>query len=259
MEPRRQPSRVPLPQSFPPPLARCHRAPSPPPNTSSSKARGSMQKRPRPPDDGSHEDSRKTPRPVMPPTRISAKPSPRTVEETIGFYLPAVPMDKDLCGAPRLSAVALASSRLALARGRIRDLSAVADEHGFSLLSGHGIGPDILRKLEVLNPSRVGLFEAAWARLVREKFGVSELPSKCRWWREFYEDQIQEEEMRLKRAGEKLRKMYSVEEERQGRKMEMTKRIRIGERKRKVGGGVGGGTSRLARLREEVRREIRKR
>lgn len=218
-----------------------------------------MQKRPRPPEDAAHEPAKKRPRPTMPSTRASAKPSPRTVEEIISFYLPAVPAEKDLHGASRLSALALTSARVALARGKIRDLSAVADEYGFSLLSGHAIGPDILRRLETWNPSRVGLFEAVWAKLVRDKFGVDELPSECQWWREFYEEQIQEEEMRLQKAGERLRKRYSVEEQRQGRKMEVTKRIRIGERRRRVGGGVVGGISRLAKLREEVRREIRKR
>lgn len=161
-----------------------------------------------------------------------------------------------LDGVQRLSCMALRSARCALARGKIRDLSKVADQYVYELLSGKETTPNILRKLEMLNPSRGAVFEALWARQVREKHGITELPSTFKWWREFFEFQLEREQMRLERASAKLRKQYSIAEERSGRKMETTRRIGLGVRKRRRGVGPRNAPlSRLEKLREEVRRE----
>lgn len=218
-----------------------------------------MHGRPKPPADSQPSPPKKRPRVSMPATRAMVSPSPRSMEETINPFLPAVALEKDIMGVPRLSSMALASARVALARGTLKDLSAVADEYAYTLLSGQNLGPDVLKRLEMWNPSRVQLFEALWARLTKEKYGVDKLPTNCKWWREFYEEEVREDAMKLEMAGERLRKRYSAGEEKAGRKIEMTGKIRVADRKRRTNRSVTGGMSRIAKLRHEIRREIRKR
>eukprot|EP00177_Eucheuma_denticulatum_P001175 GFKZ01002126.1.p1 GENE.GFKZ01002126.1~~GFKZ01002126.1.p1 ORF type:complete len:275 (-),score=36.11 GFKZ01002126.1:636-1370(-) len=244
---------------MPPPLARGHRAPPLQPSPRALAGCSSMQGRPRPPSDNQPSPSKKRPRVSMPASRATVSPSPRSIEETVNPFLPAVPLEKDILSVPRLSSMALASARVALARGTLKDLSAVADEYAYTLLSGQSIGPDVLKRLEMWNPMRVELFEALWAGLTKEKYGVDKLPPSCKWWREFYEEKVKEDAMKLEMAGERLRKRYSAGEEKAGRKIEMTGRIRMGDRRRRTNRSVAGGMSRIAKLRHEIRRDIRKR
>lgn len=165
-----------------------------------------------------------------------------------------------LCGAPRLSSLALAAARAAAARGRLLDLSRIADDHVFLLLATPAIGPAHLVQLERHNPSRVGVLDALWARLVAEKYGAKELPEGVIWWRELFEKRKREEHVMLEKASERLRRRYSDGELEKGRKVEMTKRIRVGPpRKRRAAGEAGVVQSRISRLREEMRREREKR
>lgn len=163
-----------------------------------------------------------------------------------------------LYGAPRLSSLALGAARISAARGRLVDLSHMADDHVYLLFATPMIKPAHLAQLERHNPSRVPVLEALWARMVSEKYGVKELPEHVVWWREYFEKKRREEQVMLEKASERLRRRYSDGELEKGRKVEMTKRIRVGPPRRK-GGETGAMQSRISRLREEVRRQKRRR
>lgn len=185
--------------------------------------------------------------------------------ESFSGYVPVSAEEKAaaarLCGAPRLSSLALAAARAATSRGRLLDLSRLADDHVFLLLGTPAIGPAHLVQLERHNPSRVGVLDALWARLVTEKYGANELPEGVVWWRELFEKRKREEQVMLEKASERLRRRYSDGQlEKGGRKVEMTKRIRVGPpRRRRPTGEPAVAQSRMSRIREEIRREKRKR
>ena len=163
-----------------------------------------------------------------------------------------------LCGAPRLSALALAAARVAAARGRLVDLSKIADDHVFLLLATPAVGAAQLKMLERHNPSRVAVLDALWARMVMKTYAIGQLPDKVVWWRELFEIKMREEQLLLDKASERLRRRYSDGEMDKGRKVEMTKRIRVGPPKRRAGDPAVP-QSRISRLREQVRRQKRRR
>lgn len=137
-------------------------------------------------------------------------------------------------------------------------MSKMADDHVFLLLTTPAIGAAQLKMLERHNPTRVAVLDALWARLVKEKDGTSKLPDKVTWWRELYEIKMREDQMRLEKASERLRRRYSDGEMEKGRKVEITKRIRVGPPRRR-NAEAGTPQSRMSRLREEVRRHKRRR
>lgn len=161
--------------------------------------------------------------------------------------------------------MALAAARVHCSRGLVRDLSRVADDHVYLLLATPTLTPTLVASLEECNPKRVGVFEALWARIVKDKFEMSELPDGVVWWRTFYERLTMRRELDIQRSSERLRMWYSDgDRKRKERAMETTRRIRVrgpaDERRRRRGGGNGSaGLSRIARLRQEFRRDKNRR
>lgn len=182
-------------------------------------------------------------------------PSPRTYQQMVAQFTSS----KDVTpihGAPRLSNLSLTIARTQMSRGLLEDLSTIADDFVFELLAHSSVTPTLLARLESLNPSRVNVFEAVWARLVDAKFQERNLPDGVTWWRALYEQRVAEEQASLDRARERLRLRYSKgESDRSKRQMGRTALVSDARRKR----GRTNPNTRMGRLRMEFQRDRRKR
>lgn len=194
--------------------------------------------------------------------RAGAAESPRTVAASCDIF-GALPWRAGrgreeglvLLGVPRLSERVLGLARALVARGMLSDISRLPDDFAHAVLGGATQVADLVR-LEALNPGRVEVFEACWARVVQSKYKISVLPEGVKWWRGFYEMREEEEAARLEKAKELLQRRYSAQEEaRRTRNVSATQIVR-GEpdrRRRRASAGPAQAPTLLSRLRAQAR------
>lgn len=188
-------------------------------------------------------------------SRRGCPPSPRTYDEIVSMFAPVETMKID--GIPRLSSLALAAARTYASRGKLVDLSDLADSQVHEVLGHKDTDADTLEKIEKLNPSRINVLEASWARLVGAKFGIRELPPKVKWWRAFYEMKRREDQISLERARARLKQRYNAADaDKKKRVMEKTKVLAVAEKRKSK--PASSAMSRIARLRMEVKKDRRK-
>ncbi|KAI0561982.1 RNA polymerase 2 transcription factor S3 (Elongin) [Gracilaria domingensis] len=181
---------------------------------------------------------------------------PRRYEDVVASF--AVTRDVDMLhGAPRLSALAVNAARIYTKGGHFFDLSSLPDEFVYDILSLDSISPELLKRLEELNPSRANVLDAIWARLCFSKYDEKELPAGVNWWRALYELRVRQENGRLERATKKMRLGYNkAQEDREKRRMGKTRVMKVeGRRRRASTGSASGSMGLLARMRMEFRRE----
>ncbi|PXF47195.1 hypothetical protein BWQ96_02970 [Gracilariopsis chorda] len=181
---------------------------------------------------------------------------PRRFEDIAAMFASTRDMDL-LQGAPRLSALAVNVARMYTAGGNAMDLSRLPDEFVYDILCHNTVSPELLKGLEELNPTRVNVLEAVWARLCLSKYEEDELPEGVQWWRALYQLRVDQEHGRLERATKRLRLGYNkAMEDREKRHMGKTKIIRTeGKKRRASSASTSGSLSLLTRMRMEFRRE----
>ncbi|CAN8071276.1 unnamed protein product [Agarophyton chilense] len=179
---------------------------------------------------------------------------PRHYEEVVASF--SVTRDVNMLhGAPRLSAAAVNVARIYAAGGHLLDLSTLPDEFVYDIFSCDTITPELLERLEQMNPSRVNVLDALWARLCVSKYEEKELPAGINWWRALYELRVRQDDGRLERATKRLRLGYNkAHEDREKRRMGKTRMIRVEGRKRRAS-TASSSMGVLARMRMEFRRE----
>lgn len=185
---------------------------------------------------------------------------PRRFEDIKTMFASTRDVD-DLRGAPRLSTLAVNVARIYTAGGNAMDLSRLPDEFVYDVLCHNTVSPELLKRLEELNPSRVNVLEAVWARLCLSKYEVNELPEGVQWWRALYQLRVDQENGRLERATKRLRLRYNKAlEDREKRHMGKTRAIRTeGRTRRASSASASGSLSLLTRMRMEFRRDQRRR
>lgn len=188
--------------------------------------------------------------------------SPRTYEDITALFATTREVSM-LRGAPRLSVISINAARLYAAAGNIKDLSMLPDEFVYDILCHSAINPELLHRLEELNPSRVNVLEAVWARLCGAKFEERELPNGVYWWRTLYELHVEREHQHVERVTKRLRLgCKKPVEERELRHMGTSKTIQMEKRRRRASSGSAsnsGSIGLLARMRLDFRKERRRR
>jgi len=82
-------------------------------------------------------------------------------------------------------------------------LGGIPDDYVIILLQN--VTVESLKHIEQLNPLNIRACDAAWSRIIEEKYGVKELAPRYSHWREFHDEKEREKEDRLQAAARRLR------------------------------------------------------
>lgn len=204
----------------------------------------------------------------------SATMSPRTVDDTVARIAlcstSSAPPSQWPDGVPRLSALALIAVRRRIVDGQLSDLSRLPDAYALDVLAHAHVAPRTLTRLQMCNhEALIPLLDAAWALLVRRRFGLDEREADCPSWRACFERRVAHHGRLVRRAGERVRAGYGAAaagtaaaaagtvagDGAGGREASVRRLQRMPVRHR----GVRGGSTTIERLRMEIRRTKRRR